>query len=224
MASETVPIVCSAVRAVGVIKPQFNPAQRNFLPPQLRIDGTGFWLKNQEAFITCAHVVQNILGAPIEVAGMLVVGGNTFEYRKAMISVIDFAHDLAVLHIESDKAYLDAQVATGLEIIDRKINIAEEVAYAGFPLGNELLNKKHSPTYSEGVIGSEIFEDTSPKTIQISGSVAGGYSGAPIVLKSEPNKVIAVLANSPSKAAGDASIFKGIHWKHLKELFNLINC
>ena len=224
MTNEKAPVFCNAVRAVGVLKPQFNPAQRNFMPPQLRIDGTGFWLKNQEAFITCAHVVQNILGAPIEVAGMLVVGGNGFEYRKATISVIDYARDLAVLHIEADKAYLDAQVATGLEIIDRKINIAEEVAYAGFPFGNELLNGKHSPTYSEGVIGSEIVEDTSPKTIQISGSVAGGYSGAPIVLKSEPNKVIAVLANSPSKAAGDASIFKGIHWKHLKELFNLINC
>lgn len=224
MTNETSPVVCSAVRAVGVIKPQFDPTQRSFLPPQLRINGTGFWLKNQEAFITCAHVIQNILGAPIEVAGMLVVGGNGFEYRKATISVLDFVRDLAVLHVEADKAYLDAQVATGLEIIDRKINIAEEVAYAGFPLGNELLNSKHSPTYAEGVIGSEILEDTSPKMIQISGSVAGGYSGAPIVLKSEPNKVIAVLANSPSKAAGDASIFKGIHWKHLKELFDLINC
>ncbi len=224
MKSETVPIVCSAVRAVGVIKPQFNPSQRNFLPPQLRVDGTGFWLRNQEAFITCAHVIQKILGAPIEVVGMLVVGGNSFEYQKATISIIDFARDLAVLHIEADKAYLDAQIATGLEIIERDINIAEEVAYAGFPLGNELLNSKHSPTYSEGVIGSEIVEDTYTKTIQISGSVAGGYSGAPIVLKSEPNKVIAVLANSPSKAAGDASIFRGIHWKHLKGMLGLINC
>ncbi|MHB8155071.1 MAG: S1 family peptidase [Candidatus Omnitrophota bacterium] len=220
----TSPIVCNAVRAVGVIKPQFDPSQRSFLPPQLRVSGTGFWLKNQEAFITCAHVVQNILGASIEVTGMLVVGGNSFEYRKATISVLDFVRDLAVLHVEADKTYLDAQVATGLEIIERKINIAEGVAYAGFPLGNELLNSRHSPTYSEGVIGSEILEDTSPKMIQISGSVAGGYSGAPIVLKSEPNKVIAVLANSPSKAAGDASIFKGIHWKHLKEIFDLISC
>jgi hypothetical protein len=224
MISEKLPVVCNAVRAVGVIKPQFNPAQRNFLPPQLRINGTGFWLRNQEAFITCAHVIQNILGAPIEVAGMLVVGGNSFEYRKATISVIDFARDLAVLHIEADKAYLDNQIATGLEIIDRKINVAEEVAYAGFPFGNELLNNRHSPTYSEGVIGSEVVEDMFPKTIQISGSVAGGYSGAPIVLKSDPNKVIAVLANSPSKAAGDASIFRGIHWRHLKQIFDLINC
>ena len=219
----TNPFVCNAVRAVGVIKPQFDPGRRIFLPPQLRINGTWFWLKKYEAFATCAHVIQNILGTPIEVAGMLVVGGNGFEYRKATISIIDFLHDLAILRLEADKEYLDAQIATALEITDRKINIAEQVAYAGFPLGNELLNSKHSPTYCEGIVGSEILEDTVPKTIQISGSVAGGYSGAPIVLKSEPHKVIAVLANSPSKAAGDASIFRGIHWKHLKELFELIN-
>lgn len=223
MANNASPVVCGAVRAVGVIKPQFDPGKRGFLPPQLRVNGTGFWLKNQESFITCAHVVQDILGAAIEVAGMLVVGGNGFEYRKATISIIDFIHDLAVLHVEADKGYLDAQIATALELIDRKVNIAEQVAYAGFPLGNELLNSKHSPTYSEGVVSSEILEDTFPKTIQISGSIAGGYSGAPIVLKSEPNKIIAVLANSPSKAAGSASIFRGIHWKHLKELFELMN-
>lgn len=217
------PFVCSAVRAVGVIKPQFDPGLRNFMPPQLRINGTGFWLKKYEAFITCAHVIENILGTSIEVAGMLVVGGNGFEYRKATLSIVDFIHDLAVLHLEADKAYLDAQIATALEIADRNINIAEQVAYAGFPLGNELLNSRHSPTYCEGIVGSEILEDTVPKTIQISGSVAGGYSGAPIVLRNEPQKVIGVLANSPSVAAGAASIFRGIHWKHLKELFELIN-
>jgi len=221
VATNTSPIVCSAVRAVGVIKPEFNPQQKGFMPPQLRVNGTGFWLKNKEAFITCAHVVQGILSTPIEVAGMLVVGGNGFEYRKATISIIDYAHDLAVLHVEADATYLDAQLASALEITDRKISIAEQVAYAGFPLGNELLNSKHSPSYSEGVVGSEILEDTSPKMIQISGAVAGGYSGGPIVLKNEPNKVIAVLANSPSKAAGNASIFRGIHWKHLKELLEL---
>ena len=223
MSGQQTPIVCRAVRAVGIIKPQFDPRQRNFLPPQLRVDGTGFWLKKPDVFITCAHVVQNILGAPIEVAGMLVVGGNGFEYRKATVAVIDFSHDLAVLNIEADKTYLDAQVATGLEIIDRNINISEKVAYAGFPLGNELLNSKHSPTYSEGVIGSEILEDTFPKMIQISGAVSGGYSGSPIILISDPNKVVAVLANSPSKEAGEASIFRGIHWKHLKGLCDLVN-
>ncbi|MFA5038615.1 MAG: serine protease [Candidatus Omnitrophota bacterium] len=217
-------VVCSAVRTVGVVKPEFNPQQMGFwLPPQLRVHGTGFWLKKKEAFITCAHVVQNILGTPVEVAGMLVVGGNGFEYRKATVSIVDFVHDLAVLHIEADDEYLATQVAKGLEITERKLNIADKVAYAGFPFGNELLNNRHSPSYSEGVVGSEILEDTFPKMIQISGAIAGGFSGAPVVLKEDPGKVIAVVANSPSKEAGNASIFRGIHWKHLKGLLDLIN-
>jgi len=85
-----------------------------------------------------------------------------------------------------------------------------------------LLNTKHTPTYAEGLVGTEILEDTLPKTIQISGAVAGGYSGAPIVLKNDLTKMIAVLANSISDQAGNANIFRGIHWKHVKELFELI--
>lgn len=214
--------VIEAVRVVGVVKPQFNPNSRGFDAPRLTVLGTGFWLKDKQVFITCAHVIQNILGAPIDLAGMLVVGGNNSEYRKATISVLDFIHDLAVLNVEADSEYLVKQATTGLDIMDRKINVAEKVSYAGFPFGNELLNSKHTPTYSEGVIGTEILEDTTPKMIQVSGSVAGGYSGAPIVLKDDPTKVIAVLANSPSTAAGNASIFRGIHWKHLKGIFDLI--
>lgn len=220
--SKATPYVCSAVRTVGVIKPQFNPQTNGFLPPQLTIKGTGFWLKDKRAFITCAHVVQGILGAPIEVAGMLVVGGNGIAYKKATVSILDFVHDLAVLNIEADDAFLTQQILSGLEICEEKINVGEQVAYAGFPFGNALLNTKHTPAYAEGLVGTEILEDTLPKTIQISGAVAGGYSGAPIVLKDNQAKVIAVLANSISKDAGGANIFRGISWKHLKELFELI--
>lgn len=215
-------IITNSVRVVGVVKPQFNPQNKGFDAAQLKVLGTGFWLKEKRAFVTCAHVVQDILGTPIELAGMLVVGGNNSEYRKTTISILDFVHDLAILGVDADEEYLAEQIETGLEIMDRGINIAERVSYAGFPFGNELLNSKHTPTYSEGVIGTDILEDTTPKFIQISGSVAGGYSGAPIVLKDDPTKVIAVLANSPSTEAGNANIFRGIHWKHLKELFDLI--
>lgn len=215
-------IVIEAVRAVGVIRPKFNPQERGFDTPKLEVLGTGFWLKEKRSFITCAHVVRKVLDGPIEVTGMLVVGGNNSEYRKAIISMLDFTHDLAVLEVEADDKYLTNQIRTGLDIIERNVDVAERVSYAGFPFGNELLNSKHTPTYAEGVIGTDVLEDTNPKFIQISGSVAGGYSGAPIVLQNDPKKVIAVLANSPSKKAGDASIFRGIHWKHVKELFDLI--
>lgn len=220
--TNSVPYVCNAVRTVGVIKPQFNPQTKGFMPPQLTVKGTGFWLKDKKAFITCAHVVTGILGAPIEVAGMLVVGGNGVEYKKATISILDYIHDLAVLSIEADENYLMQQTLSGLDIREQIINVGEEVAYAGFPYGNALLNARHTPTYSEGLVGTEILEDTLPKTIQISGAVAGGYSGAPIVLKSDLTKIIAVLANSISDQAGSSNIFRGIHWKHVKGLFELI--
>lgn len=153
---------------------------------------------------------------------MLVVGGNGVEYKKATISEVDFVHDLAVLQIEADNAYLESQVASGLEINEEELEVGEAVSYAGFPLGNQLLNQRHSPTYAEGVIGQEILSENGPKWVQISGPVVGGYSGGPIILK-ESGKVVGVVSNSPSKEAGDAGIFKAVHWKHLKGVADLMN-
>ena len=219
--TKTQPSVCLAARTVGVLKPTFDPSQNNFKTPEITVYGTGFWIKDKNVFITCAHVVQHILGAPIELAGMLVVGGNGVEYKKAVITSIDFMHDIAVLNIQADQNYIAQQFSQGLEINDEEIEVGEEVAYAGFPLGNQLLNQKHSPTYAEGVIGQEIISVNGPKWVQISGPVVGGYSGGPIVLK-ENGKVVGMVSNSPSKEAGDAGIFKSVHWKHLKSTSELI--
>lgn len=215
------PNVCLSARTVGVLKPSFDPAQGRFKAPEIIVYGTGFWIKDKKIFITCAHVVQHILGAPIELAGMLVVGGNGVEYKKARIATIDFAHDIAILNIEADEGHINTESVAGLEINDEEIEVGEKVAYAGFPLGNQLLNQKHSPTYAEGVIGQEIISVNGPKWIQISGPVVGGYSGGPIVLK-ESGKVIGMVSNSPSKEAGDAGIFKSVHGKHLKSTVDLI--
>lgn len=215
------PNVCISARTVGVLKPVFDPTQNGFKQPEIIVYGTGFWVKDKRVFVTCAHVVQHILGAPIELAGMLVVGGNGVPYKKATINSIDFAHDIAVLNIDADEEYLKTQSSQGLEINDEEIEVGEEVSYAGFPLGNQLLNQKHSPTYAEGVIGQEIIDANGPKWVQISGPVVGGYSGGPVVLK-ESQKVIGMVSNSPSKEAGDAGIFKSVHWKHLKSISELI--
>ncbi len=215
------PFVSRAVRAVGTLKPEFNPAQGGFIPPQLKVRGTGFWLKNPEAFITCAHVVQDIAQMPIELAGMLVVGGNGAPYKKATISVLDFMHDLGVLHVEGEQEFLTEQLKNAFELVDEPLEVGEKIAYAGFPFGNLLLNEMHTPAYSEGVISTDVLEKDGPKIIQISGPIAGGYSGAPIVLQKN-SKIVGVVANSPSKEAGDASIFRGIHWVHLKEINDLI--
>ena len=215
------PPVCLAARTVGVLKPSFDPDLRGFKAPELTVYGTGFWIKNKAVFVTCAHVIQPILGMPIELAGMLVVGGNGIGYKKATISTIDFTHDIAVLDVEADADHIASESSQGLEINEEEIEVSEDVAYAGFPLGNQLLNQKHSPSYAEGVIGQEILGTDGPKWVQISGPVVGGYSGAPVVLK-ENNKVVGMVANSPSKEAGDASIFRAVHWKHLKSTSDLI--
>jgi V8-like Glu-specific endopeptidase len=215
------PLVCRAVRCVGTIKPQFDAKSKAFRAPTLSVSGTGFWLKDSRSFVTCAHVVEGMLIGTIDQTGMLVVGGNGCDYQKATIAILDYAHDLAILSLEVSKDYIEQQCKSGLSLVDKQLNVGEKVAYAGFPFGNELLNSKHSPTYSEGIVGTEVLDDTTPKTIQISGAVAGGYSGSPITLKDDPEKVIAVLANSPSAQAGQASIFRGISWKHVKELCEL---
>ncbi len=216
------PFVCTAVRAVGTLKPEFNPEVKAFIPPQLKVRGTGFWLKHSEAFITCAHVVADIAQTPIELSGMLVVGGNGADYLKAVISVLDYMHDLAILHVEGSDEFLKEQSNQGFELINTPLRVGEKVAYAGFPFGNLLLNEKHTPTYSEGVIGTDVFAGEGSKFIQISGSIAGGYSGAPIVLKSDPSKVLAVVSNSPMEEVGVAGIFRGIHYSHIEKILDLI--
>ena len=218
---KTAPKVCKAVRTVGVIKPEFDLRSQNFTPPKLKVFGTGFWLKDSKIFVTCAHVVQPLLGTPIEIGGILVVGGNSSPYMKAFINTIDFVHDLAVLNLGNDINFIDEQSKTGLELVTKNYEIGTEIAYSGFPLGNQLLNQNHSPSYAEGVIGSEIIENEGRKQIQISGPIVGGYSGSPIVLKENTEKVLGVISNSPSKEAGDANIFMGVHWKHIKSLTEL---
>ncbi len=213
------------MRTVGIIKPRFNTIAKGFDPPQLEVFGTGFWLTSG-SFVTCAHVVESIANLPIEIVGMLVVGGNEKVYRKATISIIDSLHDLAVLTVEpnseEDRKSIEGEIGNGLSLYNQSLSVGQKIAYAGFPLGSQLLNEKHSPSYAEWVIGSEVIDSRAgSKTIQISGPVIGGYSGAPIVLRSDYKKVIGIVSRSPSEEAGQASIFQGIHWKHIRELDEL---
>ena len=214
------PHVTTAARTVGVIKPFFDPSIKGFRPPKLSISGTGFWIKDKNIFITCAHVIQHLLGQPMEVTGMLVVGGNGQEYKKATINSLDLSHDIAVLQVDADSDYILSQNHTGLELNSEQLQVSEEVAYAGFPFGDKLLNPRHSPTYAEGVIGQEIIDGVTQKWVQISGPVVGGYSGSPIVLK-ESGKLIGMVSNSPSDEAGSANIFRAVHWKHIKATVDL---
>ena len=217
------PNVCRAVRAVGILKPKFNPAKATFDPPTIDVLGTGFWLKQEGLFVTCGHVISNLLSGPIDFTGMLVVGGNGFSYCRASIDVYDLMHDLAVLSMHLPVDQLKQQIDTGLAIATTNATVSDRVSYAGFPFGNILLNNRHSPTYAEGIVGNEVLNEQLPKQVQISGQVAHGFSGSPIVKVSAPTDVIGVVANSPTEAIGQANIFRGIGWPHLKAICDLAN-
>lgn len=211
------PLVYKAVWAVGILKPKFNPNGAIFAN-QLEVIGTAAWLKDEKILITCAHVVQSLLGAPLELTGLLVVGKNG-NYTPAKIGVIDMLHDLAILKIDNQDI-ADQQIE-GLSIAEKYHSIGEKIGYAGFPLGMQLLQERHAPTYTEGVVSSELKNMGSRKEIQISGPVTGGFSGSPIVALSEPEKIIGIVSNSPSKEAGEANIFMGISWEHIKALVSV---
>lgn len=210
--------ILEAVRAVGIVKPKFNPSIQTFDPPSLDIVGTGFWITDatRQVFVTCAHVIQAVDNSPIDHVGMLVIGGNKQPYVKATIGVVDHKHDLAILDVALPNG------PGALKIVEREIVVSDKAAYAGFPLGKQLLNPNHSPTYAEGVIGSEVINEPKgiSKIVQISGSVVGGYSGSPVVLVNDPTQVIGVISNHPSETQ---NIFRAIHWLHLKELIALAN-
>jgi hypothetical protein len=53
-------VLINSVRSIGTLKPMFDTNTQNFLPPQLNILGTGFWV-GDGMFVTCAHVVQGLL-------------------------------------------------------------------------------------------------------------------------------------------------------------------
>lgn len=205
----------NSVRSIGIIKPSFDVSTQNFLPPQLNILGTGFWV-GDGVFVTCAHVVQNLLGGPIELVGSLVVGGNRNQYLKASISILDLEHDLAVLQI-SNKDFHNVQKQFCLAINNKKEEIGSDIRFAGYPLGNHLLNEEHTPVFSKGVVahtGSSV--NKLRKEIKISGSVEGGFSGSPVV--NDNNLVIGVVSNHPQQTK---NIFNIISWEHVEKIVSL---
>lgn len=207
-----------SVRAVGFIKPAIKPQVDRVFADSLQVMGTAFWLKEYKLLVTCMHVVQDLLGQPPEAFRLLVVG-NHGNYTRALIDSIDFNHDLAILKLPNDvpQTILDTESGTGLEIASENPTVGTQVGYAGFPLGTQLMGATHAPTFSQGIVASEIRIDNGRKNIQISGPVAGGFSGSPIV-SIENGKLLGVLSNSPSREAGAAGIFMATSWAHVRAL------
>jgi len=210
------PPIYTAVRAVGVLKPKFQdqPAGGKVFADSLDVYGTAFWLKNEKVLISCAHIVRGLAEAPLELAGLLVVGHQE-NYIRATISAVDYAHDLAVLRLAATPDVVESEAATGLLLANSYPEVGARVGYAGFPLGRQLLDAAQDPTYAVGVIGTQKRLNPERKSIQISGPVVGGYSGSPIVQEARPDEVIGIVSDSPSREAGQASIFMATSWEHI---------
>lgn len=207
----------NSVRSIGTLKPTFDIATQSFLPPQLNILGTGFWVSDG-VFVTCAHVVQSLLSGPYELVGMLVVGGNKSQYLKANISILDLEHDLAILQI-ADKGFHSNQKDICLKINDKKESVGMSIRFAGYPLGNQLLNEEHTPIFSKGSIAHTSSSiNKLRKEIKVSGFVEGGFSGSPVV--DDEDNLIGVVANHPNQTK---SIFNIVSWEHVAKLIDLEN-
>jgi S1-C subfamily serine protease len=214
------PLVYESVRAVGMLKPEFKLNSGGpMFAESLNVLGTAFSCRGSSALVTCAHVVKQFAVLPSEVAGLLVVG-HQGRYMRAAVEIVDYFHDLAILRPESPEG-LDATEDCGLEIAGGYPTVGTPVGYAGFPLGSLLLTSNHEPTYNQGVVGAKLREKDGVKTIQITGAVVGGFSGAPVVTQNDASKVIGVLSHSPSIEAGRASIFMAISWQHIAALLQL---
>ncbi len=214
--------LAEAVRTVGTFKPKFNPKEGKVFSDELEVKGTAFWLKDLGVLVTCAHVVQEILSLPLELAGLLVVG-NHGAHQRAIVSLVDYQHDLAILTlvdantgIALEGNVIQAEIDKGLLVVAKYADVGSRVAWSGYPHGVQLLNQKHDPTYSEGVVGVQMRDSKSKKEIQISGVVVGGYSGSPVVNKDD-GRVIGVVANGPQ----NSGIFMAISWEHIVAIARL---
>ena len=196
---------------VGTFKPKFNPQNGKVFSDELNIFGTAFWIKDSDFLVTCAHVVDDVLKSPIELAGLLIIGYKGKFYRTA-VGVVDHVHDLAILIV------LDSfdKTNTGLSITKHYPQKGSSVSWAGYPLGNFSLNETHEPSYNEGVVSISTRQEGLRKNVQISGTVVGGYSGSPVVQK-ETGELVGVVSNGPQ----NTGIFMAISWAHVEALVAL---
>lgn len=211
----SVPRVCTAARAIGLIKPKLRNQyeQGQAFADALEVRGTAFVLKKYPVLVTCAHVVQDIATAPIEIGGLLVVGREG-TYTRARVRSLDFTHDLAILTPVGPDAMRN-EFPEGLEIADEYPTVGENALYAGFPLGEQLMNQKHDPTFAHGSV-AQLRPDQPRKEIQITGPVAGGFSGSPVAAESAPDKVIGILSDSPVHEG--QNFFRAVSFEHIKAL------
>ena len=203
-----------SVASVGIFKPKFNPQAGKVFSDELQVIGTGFWISGSDTktLITCAHVVDEVAKESLD--SKLLVIGYQHQYYRAMVCALDYLHDLAILKITDP---IERKPST-LEITKVYPSVSAKVSWAGYPLGNFLLNEAHDSTYNEGVVGIQKRSEQTRKVVQISGTVVGGYSGSPVI-EQETGCLVGVVSNGPE----NTGIFMAISFEHVTALLGLNN-
>lgn len=214
-----------SVRSVGFLKPSLKQDQTGLgFEPYFEIVGTSFWIKGTPFLVTCAHVVHGFINSFQELSGILMVQTKKNGYVPALIKAVDWEHDLALLRLspEAEVSLGEQESKTGLLLEALDIKPGSKVGYSGYPLGLQLTDQQHNPTYDEGLV-SKLHITPFRKSVQISGAVAPGYSGGPVVLIDRPEVLIGVISNSPSEEAGITGNYMAISVEHVRALIDLGN-
>lgn len=203
-----------SVASVGIFKPKFNPQAGKIFSDELQIIGTGFWVTGSDTktLITCAHVVDGVAKESLD--SKLLVIGYKHQYYRATVGTLDYLHDLAVLKVTDPISREPSQ----LEIAVTYPPVSTKVSWAGYPLGNFLLNEVHDSTYNEGVVGIQKRSEPTRKVVQVSGTVVGGYSGSPII-DQQTSHLVGVVSNGPE----NTGIFMATSFEHVAALLTLNN-
>ena len=147
---------------------------------------------------------------------MLVVGGNSEQYCRASIAILDLEHDLAVLQIGDISNHV-GNIDRCLKITSTTESVGDNVRFAGYPLGNTLLNEEHTPIFSKATVAHKSSAvGKLRKEIKISGFVEGGFSGSPVV--NDSDELIGVVTSHPTETK---SIFNIVSWEHVQKLIDL---
>lgn len=148
--------------------------------------GTGFMVGPGGVFLTCAHVVSDMVNVSIALEG-------TNTWRKASVIAVDEPGDLALLHVDDRDGAADWLL---LAPPDSTPALGDALGLLGYPLGGDL---GHSLTYSQGVVNS-LRRQNDVSVLQVDTGAAPGSSGGPVFRRAD-GRVVGVmtsgLANKP---------------------------
>ncbi len=210
---------------------RFGLSQADF-PPIL---GTGFFISREGVVCTCRHVAEAIgqlshppgyQGFPAAVIGfreendddgaawgtyvmeIQAIGAATLEPAGAQGYVGPNPPDVAYLKV-------NVRETPALELAEHSVREGEMVAFAGFPLGNQLLRApgwlhQVCPTMHSGVVGAILphRQHPTPHGFLVHANTQGGASGSPVFRKD--GKLVGMLymgVNEPRQTSDGKAVY-----------------